>query len=63
MTESGGYVIYALAVYVDKIFRGAEVADLPVEQPAELELVLTVEAATAIGLSFPPSLARPAPSA
>ena len=45
-----------LAGYVDKILRSAKPADLPVEQPTRLKLVINLKAAKVLGLSIPSTL-------
>jgi putative tryptophan/tyrosine transport system substrate-binding protein len=64
-TDAGGLMSYGssaqglfrqAAAYVDRILRGARTADMPIEQPAHLELVVNLKTAQTLGITVPPSL-------
>ncbi|WP_198030065.1 ABC transporter substrate-binding protein [Bradyrhizobium sp. Tv2a-2] len=63
--DAGGLASYGVnlsenfhraAIYVNKILKGAQPGDLPVEFPTKLELIVNNKAAKALGLNIPPSI-------
>ena len=49
-------VFRGLGAYVDKIFHGANPAELPVEQPTKFEFVINLKTAKTLGLNVPDKL-------
>ena len=63
--EKGGLISYSTNVidhyrraasYVDKVFKGANPAELPIEQPTKFELIVNTRTAKALGLAIPRSI-------
>jgi len=67
--DVGGLITYGVsdpsmyhgaATFVDKIFKGAKPADLPIEQPTKFELIINLKTAKVLGLTIPQSLLQQA---
>jgi putative ABC transport system substrate-binding protein len=63
--KAGGLVSYGIdnhdlwrraADYVDRVLKGANPADLPVQEPTKFQLIINLKTAQALGLSIPPAL-------
>jgi putative tryptophan/tyrosine transport system substrate-binding protein len=63
--EEGGLMSYGvkasglfsnLAIYADRILKGAKVSDLPIQRPTRFELILNARTAKTLGLTIPPTL-------
>jgi putative ABC transport system substrate-binding protein len=65
IADAGGLMAYAVnfpaawrraAVFIDKIFRGANPGELPIEQATQFEFVINLKTAKALGLTIPPAV-------
>jgi putative tryptophan/tyrosine transport system substrate-binding protein len=65
IVDDGGLMSYGASItdldrraatYVDKILKGAQPANLPVEQPIKFEFIINLKAAKQIGLTIPPNV-------
>ena len=65
VVDAGGLMAYdtdypdlqrRAATYVDRILKGANPSDLPVQQPTKFEFVINLKTAKTLGLAFPPGL-------
>jgi putative ABC transport system substrate-binding protein len=63
--DAGGLMVYGISIpdvfrrsvgYIDKLFKGATAAGLPVQQPSKFEFVINLKTAKAIGLTIPPAV-------
>jgi putative tryptophan/tyrosine transport system substrate-binding protein len=63
--QAGGLMYYgflpieqwrSVAIYVDRILKGANAGDLPIQEPTKFELVINLKTAKLMGLTFPPNL-------
>ena len=48
--------IQRVAVYVDKILKGAKAGELPIEEPSKFELVVNMKAVKTLGVAIPPAV-------
>jgi putative ABC transport system substrate-binding protein len=65
IADAGGLMAYAVnfpaawrraAVFIDKIFKGANPGDLPIEQATQFEFVVNLKTVKALGLTIPPAV-------
>jgi putative tryptophan/tyrosine transport system substrate-binding protein len=63
--EAGGLLVYGVSIpdlfrrsvsYIDRILKGANPGDLPIEQPTKLDVIVNLKTAKALGLTIPPAV-------
>ena len=54
--SEAGYLYRRKTHFIDKVFKGANPADLPIERPIKFEFVINLKTAKALGLTIGPTL-------
>jgi putative ABC transport system substrate-binding protein len=49
-------IVRRTGLFVDKLLKGAKPADLPVEQPTKIDLMINLRTAKTLGLTIPPTV-------
>ena len=56
MSVAAADLLRRAATYVDKILKGTKPAELPIQQPVTLDLIISLKTAKTLGLEIPPTL-------